>query len=251
MTVLSTQGLVVAHDEKIVLESFDWQIKNGEKWAILGANGAGKTSLLHALLGVERSVLPYVFLAGNSLKLLTVKQQSELRVWIPQRYDEPFNITVWQAFQSIAHHLGEQKSLDCLAEFDLLRQQHTWVHLLSGGERQRLTWAMALARHTLDTKLWLLDEPFAAQDLFWQHNLLAKLKELPCAVVAAVHDINHVYEFATHVLVLLPPRAEGKGSEVLLGTLDEIMRPEILHRAYGIPLQHLVSQNGQSHWWKV
>lgn len=250
MTALLIQNLTVAHEEKVVIEPFDWQIQNGEKWAILGANGTGKTSLLHVLLGIEHSALPRVFLAGSSLNCLTVQQQSELRVWIPQRYDEPFNITVWQAFQSIAHHLDEQESLDCLAEFDLLRHQHTWVHLISGGERQRLTWAMAWARHTANTQLWLLDEPFAAQDLFWQHKLLSKLKKLSCAVVSSVHDVNHVGEFATHVLALLP-EFEGKGSVALMGTREEIMQPDILCRIYGLSLQHIVAKDGLSGWWKI
>ena len=249
MSVLMTRQLHIVHDETIV-QPFDWTVNAGEKWAVLGANGAGKSSLLHALLGVEQTVLPHIFLDNHPLSTLKPEQQARKRVWVPQRYDEPFSITVRQALNSIGHELTDSLVDACLDEFGLLHHQNAWVHLLSGGERQRLTWAMAAARHTADTQLWLLDEPLAAQDLAWQHVLLKKLAHLPCAVIAAVHDLNQVQQFATHILVLTPSD-QGQGSQVHCGTIDEMMRTDLLSRVYGVALRQDLSADGKSHWWRV
>lgn len=237
MTVLRVQQLCIAH-EKTIVQPFDWQVNAGEKWAVLGANGAGKSSLLHALLGIEPSALAQVFYNEQTLKNLSAASQARLRVWVPQRYDEPFTVTVRHALSSIGAVDIDQH----LREFGLQAQQSAWVHELSGGERQRLTWAMAAARHTSDTQLWLLDEPLAAQDLAWQHQLLQKLANLPCAVIAAVHDLNQVAQFATHVLLL-------SGGVAQAGRVDEMMEVDKLSAVYGIQLQQ--KNDGASRWWQI
>lgn len=237
MTVLRVQQLCIAH-EKTIVQPFDWQVNAGEKWAVLGANGAGKSSLLHALLGIERGALTQIFYNEQPLKNLSAARQAQQRVWVPQRYDEPFTVTVRNALSSIGAVDIDQH----LREFGLQTQHNAWVHELSGGERQRLTWAMAAARHTSDTQLWLLDEPLAAQDLSWQHQLLQKLANLPCAVIAAVHDLNQVAQFATHVLLLSNGVAQA-------GRVDEMMQADKLSAVYGIQLQQ--KNDGASHWWRV
>lgn len=243
MAVLRVQNLQIVH-QRTLIEPFDWHVNAGEKWAILGANGAGKSSLLHALLGIERGALAQVFYGEQSLQSLSAKQQAQQRVWIPQRYDEPFTITVRHALDSV----NGARIDECLREFGLLAQQNAWVHELSGGERQRLTWAMAAARHTSDTQLWLLDEPLAAQDLAWQHRLLKKLSELPCAVIAAVHDLNQVAQFATHALLL---STSSSGSVAQSGLVADMMQESLLGDVYGVQLHQDWSQMDARHWWHV
>ena len=244
--ILEVRQLSIQHGSRTVLAPFDWTVRAGERWAILGANGTGKTSVLHALLGIDAKVASQVSLAGRSLNAMSAREQATLRVWVPQRYDEPFTLTVMQALTSMAQEADDaciERVLTCYGLYHLA--QH-WVHTLSGGERQRLTWAISAARTTTSTQVWLLDEPLAAQDLAWQSVLLKQLHDAPCAVVAAVHDLNQVSQFATHVL-LIQKGTTGVAEVTAAGLMDEVMQAGLLSAAYGVDL-HLASDLA---WWQV
>ncbi len=235
--LLQCQQLSIRVGQKQLIEPFDWRVNAGERWAVLGQNGVGKTALLHALLGVDARCHASVLLGGVSLSELSVQQQAQQRVWVPQRYDEPFTITVVQALHSVAPTVSMDALFNQLDAFGLREHAQAWVHQLSGGERQRLTWAMAAVRVTDVTRLWLLDEPFSAQDIAWQRRLLQYLREQPRAVIATVHDLNQVCAFATHVLLL------ANGAVLAQGEVIDVMRSELLSRAFGVDLQ--VDANGR------
>jgi iron complex transport system ATP-binding protein len=245
MSVLSVRALSIAHEERLVVQSFDWTVQAGEKWAVLGVNGAGKSSVIHALLGLNRQGSTHVQLNGVPLSDLSARQQAASRVYVPQRYDEPFTVTVWQALQSVVPDADVMQCEDALSLFGLSGRANAWVHTLSGGERQRLTWAFAHVRSNQQTCLGLFDEPLSAQDLAWQQRLLERLKNLPYAVVAAVHDLNHVTQFASHVLLLAPDGATGVSGVSAQGRFDEVMQEKLLSMAFGVSLKRDASR---SHW---
>ena len=56
--VLQCDRLAIGFAERTLVEPFDWSVREGERWAVLGANGSGKTSLLHALLGASPADQP-------------------------------------------------------------------------------------------------------------------------------------------------------------------------------------------------
>ncbi|MBS1175170.1 MAG: hmuV [Burkholderiaceae bacterium] len=229
-TLLQCQQLSIRVGQKPLIAPFDWQVNVGERWAVLGQNGVGKTALLHALLGVDGRCRSNIYLSGLPLSELSVQAQAQQRVWVPQRYDEPFTITVAQAVHSVAPDVSAAYVLKQLDVFGLREHAQAWVHQLSGGERQRLTWAMAAVRVTDATRLCLLDEPFSAQDIVWQSWLLQYLREQKHALIATVHDLNQVRAFATHVLLL----AEGK--VLAQGEVVDVMRSEVLSEAFGVSL---------------
>ena len=247
--ILQAKQLSIQYGGSMLVEPFDWTVNAGEKWAILGANGAGKSSLLRTICGMETDQYESVLFNEQPLKSLSPRVQAAHRLWVPQRYDEPFNITVWQALSSLNQGRSEAHLQASLEAFGLLKMQNHWVHQLSGGERQRLTWAMAHAHQQPSTQLWLLDEPFAAQDLAWQVRLLRYLKALPCAAVAAVHDVNQVADFASHVLMLIS-NANGV-HRVMTGEIAQMMRAEPLEDVYGVPFHAMRSEDGRFGWWRI
>ena len=245
--VLRCRQLSIRFGQKNLVRPCDWTVNEGERWAVLGANGAGKTSVLHALLGVPvgdvSGQLSAVELMGSRLDQVTVQTQARWRVWVPQRYEEPFTITVGQALRSVAPSATMDDVMAQLTQFGLQSHVLAWVHQLSGGERQRLTWSMAALRAQLSdgqTRLWLLDEPFSAQDIAWQKRLLQFLREREGAVVATVHDLNQVRAFATHVLLL------GEGGVLAQGLREQVMQPEWLSRAFGVEIS--LDEEGRVYW---
>jgi ABC-type Mn2+/Zn2+ transport system ATPase subunit len=103
---------------------------------------------------------------------------------------------------------------------------------LSGGQQQRVFIARALMRRP---ELLLLDEPTAGVDVRTRHDLLHLLAELNAGglgIVLTTHDLNGV---ATH----LPTLACLNRALVAVGSPVEVLRPDVLERTYGAPLEVL------------
>ena len=112
---------------------------------------------------------------------------------------------------------------------------------LSGGEQQRLLLARALAQNA---PLLLLDEPSAHLDLRYQVELLDLIRtlvtELGLGVLVALHDVNLVARIADAVVLMVLGKVKASGR------VEEVIRPEVLSQAYGIPLVRMKSRGGKS-----
>jgi iron complex transport system ATP-binding protein len=128
---------------------------------------------------------------------------------------------------------GEEEEARALTEqFGLGPVSGQQFGLLSSGERQRALLARAaLAR----PELLFLDEPMSNLDLAGRELFLARLGELAGpggpAIILATHNTLEIGPFMTHALIL------REGAALAAGPLAEVMRPEILSRAYGLPLK--------------
>src|SRR5471032_37471 len=65
-TILNVRGLRVERGATVILDDISWRVKRGQHWAILGANGSGKTSLLSALTGYFMPTSGDIFLLGKT-----------------------------------------------------------------------------------------------------------------------------------------------------------------------------------------
>ena len=100
---------------------------------------------------------------------------------------------------------------------------------LSSGERQKVYLAAALAQ---GAHIWLLDEPTTFLDYHCQADILSLValanKEFDVTVVAVTHDLNHAVLESDRIIAL------REGELVFYGTPDLMMKPDTLHRVYGI-----------------
>jgi zinc/manganese transport system ATP-binding protein len=112
------------------------------------------------------------------------------------------------------------------------------VGLLSGSEQQRLLIAQALLTHPT---LLLLDEPLASLDLKSQHDIVHLVetirRERDMSVILVAHDLNPLLELLDSIVFIL----EGK---VVAGTLDEVVRSDLLSRLYDTPVHVHVTEDG-------
>ena len=167
--------------------------------ALVGPSGAGKTTVLRILAGLESRAMGQVTVAGeawqDSARKSFVPSWRRQVGWVPQEALLFPHLTVAQQL-AYGYRLSEaQRSAVTLLELEPLLDRYP--RHLSGGERQRVALARALAS---DPRLLLLDEPFSALDRPLRLALVARLedycraRELPLVLVS--HDERDVSALA-------------------------------------------------------
>lgn len=197
--------------------------------ALLGDSGAGKTTVLRAMAGLERFADSTLRVGGETWQ--------DARVFLP-----PHRRPVGYVFQeaSLFEHLdvhgnvayGKKRAADAHRAIDmdaaiellgigsLLERR---VHSLSGGERRRVAMARALA---VSPRLLLMDEPLAGLDMARRAEILpyldALVRELDIPVIYVSHSPDEVARLADHLVLL------DKGQVVAQGPIGELLtRPDL------------------------
>ena len=242
--LLSVRDLDVNIGSVRVAVGLGFDLAAGERLAILGRNGTGKTTLLSTLAGLRKAEAGSVSLCGESYETLGPRRAAQLRGLLPQGHLDAFQSTVLETALIGRHpHVGrwawegkedERIAREALAAVDLAGLGSREVHTLSGGERQRLAIAALLAQQP---QLYLLDEPLAHLDLNHQIAVLELLSRRArrdgVSIVMVLHDINLALRHADRALLLF---GEGRTLE---GPVAEVLTAESLSRLYGHPLREM------------
>ena len=243
--VLEFAGVSVVRGGKTLLDSVDWQVREGERWVIMGPNGAGKTTLLQIAGG---RMHPTRGVAGILEEVLGAVDVFELRPriglssaalasQIPE-HESVLNVVLTASYGMTGRWREKYEKMDERRAFQLL---HAWgvstlinrkYSSLSEGERKRVLIARALMT---DPELLLLDEPAAGLDLAGREDLVARLGDLARdeeapAMVLVTHHLEEVPTGFTHGLLL------RDGAVVAAGPLEESFTEENLSTAFELPL---------------
>ncbi len=176
--------------------------------ALMGASGAGKTSILKMIAGLMRpdegviAVHEQTWFDSQQRISRSVRQRSLGFVF--QEYALFPNMTVRQNLVYALPRKASQSMVDeMLAIMQLQHLQHQKPAQLSGGQQQRVALARALVRQP---RLLLLDEPFAALDppmrLQLQQDLLRLLQRYHTTTLLVSHDVAEIARIADQVVVL-------------------------------------------------
>lgn len=238
MSVLEVRKLSLALRHKRTLDEVSLQIKAGEFVGLLGANGAGKTSLMRASLGLIKAS------GHSSLAALSAAERARAVAWIPQAREIlwPMSVERLVALGRLPHLSRWQRRLPApdqalidtviqRLELEALRGQI--ASRLSGGEQARVLIARALVQ---EAPFLMADEAIAGLDPAYQiatMRLFAKLvEEEGYTVFVSLHDLGLAARYCSRLILLAEGRilADGRPAEVLT---DELMA-----RAFGISLWH-------------
>ncbi|GAB4098917.1 ABC transporter ATP-binding protein [Sinomonas halotolerans] len=251
--VLQLSSVSVVRGRKTLLDSIDWQVRDGERWVILGPNGAGKTTLLHLAAARLHPTRGTVDILDETLGKVDVFElrpriglsSAALATQIPE-HEKVLNVVVTAAYGVTGRWNEAYEKDDERRAFRLLNEWGMGPLLgrvfasLSEGERKRVQIARALMT---DPELLLLDEPGAGLDLAGREELVHRLAELAAddaapALVLVTHHLEEVPPGFTHAMLL------REGGIVAAGPIEATLTQENLSRTFGMELD-VVSRGGR------
>jgi iron complex transport system ATP-binding protein len=225
--LLQARGLTLHAAGRPLVEGLDWSVQAGERWCVIGRNGAGKSLVLRALAGLgvpQRS--GDVLWQGRAQQAWPVAAAAAVRALMPQQAQDRFALTVERvlALSEVVASTAAAEVAELMDALDIAALAARRVDQLSGGERQRVALAQCAMQRAA---LMLLDEPVSFQDPAHQQIVGRWLAGAGRSWVASAHDPSWIGRVATHVLALF-----GDGSWQA-GPVSSILCSAVLERTYG------------------
>ncbi len=209
--MLEFRNVAFSYGKEELLNDCTFTLKKGDFAMMLGANGAGKSTILNLANGQLRPGQGTVLLDGQNVAEMPPLLRAKKIATVFQSYHSMTDFSVEEVVQmgrnphrSRFGGLSRTDREEIDRALDLMSLQFMRMRLLrhlSGGERQRVMIAAALARKT---DYLLLDEPTAAADPAYRVSILRTLRDLPWkpGILIATHDITAAELFAEKILML-------------------------------------------------
>jgi len=217
--LLEIDSIVAGHGDAIALHEISLAFQEGESVAVLGRNGAGKTSLLETLMGLTRQFSGQITLAGKPLNGCSPVQRARAGLgWVPQERETFPSLTVEENL-NVVRRKGHWNLDRIYALFPRLKERRANLgSQLSGGEQQMLAIGRALMTNP---RLLLLDEPMEGLAPIIVEELSCAITEMAvkaglATIVVEQHPIVAL-AMARHAIILDQGRVVHRASSEDLG----------------------------------
>lgn len=238
------------YGQRDILSDASLSIAAGEIIALLGCNGAGKSTFLRILLGLLAPHAGSVVLDGKALSAYRPRELATRIAYVPQVHVTPFPYTVRDVV--LLGRLPANGILHAPSRYDIelvedMLSRLDIVHLagrpytdISGGERQLTLLARALVQ---GARILIMDEPMNGLDYGRQIRLLERLQHLAAdgyAILMTTHHPEHALLAATRVAVLTHGRIDADGPP------SDIVTPATIRKLYGVTVRAFHSSEGHT-----
>lgn len=212
------------------IKDISFKVKEGEKIGLIGANGAGKSTILQLISGLYfcnkgRIVVDNVEVNKKSLKevrknLGFVFQDSDNQLFMNTVYDDI-------AFGLRSNKVSEEdvsiSVIEILNQLSMEKLKDKEIYKLSGGQKKIVSIAGVLV---MKPKIILMDEPTASLDPKSRRNIINIINNIQKTFVIATHDLDMILDCCEKVVILLD------GKIIAIGKSEELLRnKEILEKA--------------------
>lgn len=246
--VITTEALRAVLGSAEILKGIDFKINDKEFVGIIGPNGSGKSTLLKCIYRVLTPTEGAVYLNGQELHTLRVRESAKKIAVVAQHNYYNFDFSVREVVMMGRAPHKKTLERDNVKDYEIVREALKTVGMeafeersfstLSGGEQQRIILARALAQQT---PCLILDEPTNHLDIKYQLQLMDIVKGLNRTVISAVHDLNIAAMYCDRLCVL------KNGEIVAQGTPEEILTPDLIRRIYEVEAELYKDSAGQIH----
>jgi zinc/manganese transport system ATP-binding protein len=235
--VVALDGIGVWLSGREILHEVSFSIRPGQFTGLIGSNGAGKTTILRVILGLQEPTTGQVLIDGKprlrrNRSVGYVPQKVVIDPDLPLRARDVVGLGLdGYRFGLPMPSLPRRRRIDEMLEaVDAMGFADSRMGNLSGGEQQRVLIAHALIGQP---ELLLLDEPLANLDIASGHEIVELLRRIAAehhvAVLLSAHDMNPLLPVMDRVVYVAAGRAAS-------GTVDEVVRSEVLAELYGHPV---------------
>ncbi len=201
--VLSVEGLVVRYGTHTVLDGLSFEVPRGSVFALLGRNGAGKSSLVRCALGQQRAARGAVRLFGKDAWASRAEAMARIGV-VPEEPDAPADMT---ARELLAFCAPLYPTWDDAAARGRLERSQVPLGVpfgrLSKGQKGAVMLALALAAAP---ELLILDDPTLGLDAVARRalydELIGELADRGTTALVTTHDLEGIEPIADHVAIL-------------------------------------------------
>ncbi|NET17099.1 MAG: ABC transporter ATP-binding protein [Okeania sp. SIO1H6] len=220
-----------------VLRGLSLTIKPGERVALLGPTGTGKSTFMETLVGLKKPLSGEIWIQGILLQQKTLSQvRSQIGFCFQNPDDQLFMPTILEdiTFGPLNYGLSPETATEIaeklLIKFGLEKYANRSVYELSGGQKRLAALAAVLA---LKPEILILDEPTNGLDPLWRRNLVEIILQLPVQIILiASHDLNWVSKVTERALIL-------QSGQIQVDTSTQnIIQDSSTLEYYGLPIDY-------------
>ena len=222
MEAIRTERLSKRYKDILAVNRLDLTVEQGELFALLGVNGAGKTTAIKMLSCLTRPSAGEAWLDGKSILSQTgeVKQRigvSPQETAVAPNLTAEENLLLMCGVHGFSKEKSRQKAAELAAQLGLAPVLHRRAGKLSGGWQRRLSIAMALVSQP---EILFLDEPTLGLDVLARSDLWDTVRSLKgrITIVLTTHDLEEAEALSDRVGVM------KDGRLLALGTPEELKR---------------------------
>ena len=206
--------------DRKVISDVSFRLEKGEAVGLVGANGAGKSTIMKLILGlqsgegmisVDGTPVEKKNLAQIRKKTGYVLQSSDNQMFMPTVLEDmifgPMNY-------GLSREEARKKAVSVLEDLGVAYLKDRYNHKISGGEKKMGAIATVLA---MEPELILFDEPAASLDPANRRKIIQTVQKLPQTLLIASHDLDLIYETCTRVILLSGGKiaADGSSEQIL------------------------------------
>lgn len=236
----------VKGEPKKIYQHLNLELHKGEKIALIGSNGAGKSTMMKLMTGLIKPNEGQIFLKEMPVH---EKKPEQLSKYISMVYQNPEDMFIKDSIEAdIAYAMQvrgvenwQEKTDTLLERFRLTELKERDGRLLSGGQMRRASLAIGVA---LCPEILLLDEPTANLDIATRKEIMRTLKDMEDVtdtVMIATHDMQLVSEWAERIIVLY------QGNVIADGSRNEIFGNRAVVEKVGIRPPEIFSMGKELH----
>ncbi|MBY6836590.1 ABC transporter ATP-binding protein [Clostridium botulinum] len=239
------------NNEKIVLSNINIDIYEGEKVAILGSNGAGKSTFFLNINGVLTPKSGDIIYRG---KKISKKELNELRKNIGIVFQDADNQIIASTVLAevsfgpmnlkLPKEEVKERVEEALSYMNLTEFKNRPPHYLSGGEKKRVSIADIIA---MQSEIIIFDEPTASLDplnAIMLEEVLKKLSEEKKTLLISTHDVDFAYRWAERVIVFANGEIIADGTPLQIFKDDKIIKCANLKRPTMLDIYEILLDKG-------